>query len=95
MAVDIRTESATYGKWYGIVLSEENKKQFYIPEGFAHGFLVLIEQADFCYKCTDFYHPDDERGIAWDDPTIHIAWPELDVPYRMSEKDKQWGRLGE
>lgn len=55
----------------------------------------MIEPADFCYKCTDFYHPDDERGIAWDDPTIHITWPELDVPYRMSEKDKQWGRLGE
>ena len=86
---------ATYGKWYGIELSEENKKQFYIPEGFAHGFLVLSDQAEFCYKCTDFYHPDDEGGIAWNDPTINVAWPELDVPYRMSEKDKKWGRLGE
>lgn len=95
VAVDIRKDSATYGKWYGIELSEENRKQLYIPEGFAHGFLVLSDQAEFCYKCTDFYHPDDERGIAWDDPTIHIAWPELDVPYRMSEKDKKWGRLGE
>ena len=95
VAVDLRSDSETYGKYYGIELTEENKKQFYIPQGFAHGFLVLIEQADFCYKCTDFYHPDDERGIAWDDPTIHIAWPELDVPYRMSEKDKKWGRLGE
>ena len=64
VAVDIRKGSATYGKWYGIELSEENKKQFYIPEGFAHGFLVLSDQAEFCYKCTDFYHPDDEGGIA-------------------------------
>ena len=88
VAVDIRKGSATYGKWYGIELSEENKKQFYIPEGFAHGFLVLSDQAEFCYKCTDFYHPDDEGGIAWNDPTINVAWPELDVPYRMSEKDK-------
>ena len=95
VAVDIRKGSATYGKWYGIELSEENKKQFYIPEGFAHGFLVLSDQAEFCYKCTDFYHPDDEGGIAWNDPTINVAWPELDVPYRMSEKDKKWGRLGE
>ena len=70
VAVDIRKGSATYGKWYGIELSEENKKQFYIPEGFAHGFLVLSDQAEFCYKCTDFYHPDDEGGIAWNDPTI-------------------------
>ena len=92
VAVDIRKGSATYGKWYGIELSEENKKQFYIPEGFAHGFLVLSDQAEFCYKCTDFYHPDDEGGIAWNDPTINVAWPELDVPYRMSEKDKKWGR---
>ena len=90
VAVDIRKGSATYGKWYGIELSEENKKQFYIPEGFAHGFLVLSDQAEFCYKCTDFYHPDDEGGIAWNDPTINVAWPELDVPYRMCEKDKQW-----
>ena len=60
-----------------------------------HGFLVLSDQAEFCYKCTDFYHPDDEGGIAWNDPTINVAWPELDVPYRMSEKDKKWGRLGE
>ena len=95
VAVDIRKGSATYGKWYGIELSEENKKQFYIPKGFAHGFLVLSDQAEICYKCTDFYHPDDEGGIAWNDPTINVAWPELDVPYRMSEKDKKWGRLGE
>ena len=95
VAVDLRSDSKTYGKWFGVTLSAENKKQFYIPEGFAHGFLVLSDQAEFCYKCTDFYHPDDEGGIAWNDPTINVAWPELDVPYRMSEKDKKWGRLGE
>ena len=95
VAVDLRADSPTFGKWFGVLLTEENKKQFYIPEGFAHGFLVLSDQAEFCYKCTDFYHPDDEGGIAWNDPTINVAWPELDVPYRMSEKDKKWGRLGE
>ena len=95
VAVDLRSDSKTYGKWFGVELTEENKKQFYIPEGFAHGFLVLSDIAEFCYKCTDFYHPDDEGGIAWNDPTINVAWPELDVPYRMSEKDKKWGRLGE
>ena len=95
VAVDLRTGSKTYGKWFGVELSEDNFKQFYIPEGFAHGFLVLSDQAEFCYKCTDFYHSDDEGGIAWNDPTINVAWPELDVPYRMSEKDKKWGRLGE
>ena len=95
VAVDLRSDSKTYGKWFGVELSADNFKQFYIPKGFAHGFLVLSEQAEFCYKCTDFYHPDDEGGIAWNDPTINVAWPELDVPYRMSEKDKKWGRLGE
>ena len=95
VAVDLRSDSKTYGKWFGVELSAENMKQFYIPEGFAHGFLVLSDEAEFCYKCTDFYHPDDEGGIAWNDPTINVAWPELDVPYRMSEKDKKWGRLGE
>ena len=95
VAVDLRSDSKTYGKWFGVELSAENMKQFYIPEGFAHGFLVLSDVAVFCYKCTDFYHPDDEGGIAWNDPTINVAWPELDVPYRMSEKDKKWGRLGE
>ena len=95
VAVDLRSDSKTYGKWFGVELTEENKKQFYISEGFAHGFLVLSDVAVFCYKCTDFYHPDDEGGIAWNDPTINVAWPELDVPYRMSEKDKKWGRLGE
>ena len=79
VAVDLRTGSETYGKWFGVVLSAENKKQFYIPEGFAHGFLVLSDEAEFAYKCTDFYHPDDEGGIAWNDPTINVAWPELEI----------------
>ena len=72
VAVDLRSDSETYGKWFGVELTEENKKQFYIPEGFAHGFLVLSEIAEFCYKCTDFYHPGDEGGLAWNDPKIGI-----------------------
>lgn len=74
VAVDVRRGSKTYGKWYGVELSEENKKQFYISEGFAHGFLVLSDVAEFCYKVTDFYHPNDEGGIAWNDPSIGIEW---------------------
>lgn len=81
VAVDIRKGSSTYGKWFGVELSEENKKQFLISPGFAHGFLVLSDEAEFCYKCTDFYHPDDEGGIAWNDPTIGIVWPELKGEY--------------
>lgn len=77
VAVDLRKSSPTYGKWYGVELSEENKKQFYISEGFAHGFLVLSDTAEFCYKVTDFYHPGDEGGLAWNDPAIGIEWPEL------------------
>ena len=77
VAVDLRAGSPTYGQWYGEVLSEENKKQFYISEGFAHGFLVLSDTAEFCYKVTDFYRPGDEGGLAWNDPDIHIAWPQL------------------
>ena len=77
VAVDLRIGSDTYGKWFGVELTEENKKQFYIPEGFAHGFLVLSEIAEFCYKCTDFYHPGDEGGLAWNDPSINIQWPEV------------------
>ena len=84
VAVDMRKGSATYGKWYGIELSEENKKQFYISEGFAHGFLVLSDTAEFCYKVTDFYHPGDEGGIAWNDPGIGICWPELTGEYTGS-----------
>ena len=75
VAVDLRPGSATYGKWYGVELTEENKKQFLIPRGFAHGFLVLSDVAEFCYKCDDFYHPNDEGGLAWNDPEIGIQWP--------------------
>lgn len=82
VAVDLRKGSATYGKWFGIELSEENKKQFYIPEGFAHGFLVLSDIAEFCYKCTDFYHPGDEGGLAWNDPAIGVKWPEVIGEYK-------------
>lgn len=81
VAVDLRAESATYGKWYGIELSEENHKQFYIPQGFAHGFLVLSDVAEFCYKCTDFYHPGDEGGMAWNDPKIGVCWPQVKGTY--------------
>ena len=81
VAVDLRSGSATYGQWYGVELTEENKKQFYISEGFAHGFLVLSETAEFCYKCTDFYHPGDEGGLAWNDPAIGIQWPEISGVY--------------
>ena len=82
VAVDLRTGSETYGKWFGVVLSAENKKQFYIPEGFAHGFLVLSDEAEFAYKCTDFYHPGDEGGMAWNDPEIGITWPEVVGEYQ-------------
>ncbi len=81
VAVDLRANSATYGQWYGVELSEENKKQFYISPGFAHGFLVLSDTAEFCYKCTDFYHPGDEGGLAWNDPAIGIKWPEVTGSY--------------
>ncbi len=82
VAVDLRSGSETYGKWFGVELTEENKKQFYISEGFAHGFLVLSETAEFCYKVTDFYHPGDEGGLAWNDPAIGIEWPEVMGEYR-------------
>lgn len=84
VAVDLRSGSETYGKWYGVELTEENKKQFYISEGFAHGFLVLSDTAEFCYKVTDFYHPGDEGGLAWNDPEIGIEWPELEGVYQGS-----------
>ena len=106
VAVDLRKDSATYGKWYGVELSEDNKKQFYISEGFAHGFLVLSETAEFCYKVTDFYHPGDEGGLAWNDPTIGIDWGVIGTyrgtasaegytlpdgtPLNLSEKDQKW-----
>ena len=81
VAVDLRTGSKTFGKWYGIELTEENKKQFLIPKGFAHGFLVLSDEAEFCYKCDDFYHGDDEGGLAWNDPAIGITWPQVQGTY--------------
>lgn len=81
VAVDLRSGSSTYGQWYGVELTEENKKQFYISEGFAHGFLVLSDTAEFCYKVTDFYHPGDEGGLAWNDPAIGISWPEVTGTY--------------
>lgn len=88
VAVDLRSNSETYGKWYGIELNEENKKQFYISEGFAHGFLVLSDTAEFCYKCTDFYHPGDEGGLAWNDPEIGIEWKDIVGEYSGSASDK-------
>ena len=75
VAVDYRPGSKTFGKWFGVLLTAENKKQFYISEGFAHGFIVLSDEAEFCYKVTDFYHPGDEGGLAWNDPKIGIKWP--------------------
>ena len=84
VAVDLRSNSETYGKYYGIELTEENKKQFYIPQGFAHGFLVLSDVAEFCYKCTDFYHSGDEGGMAWNDPEIGIQWPQVKGSYQGS-----------
>ena len=82
VAVDLRLNSKTFGKWYGVILSEKNKKQFLIPRGFAHGFLVLSDTAEFCYKCDDFYHPNDEGGLAWNDPNIGIQWPEIKGIYQ-------------
>ncbi len=96
VAVDLRPGSATFGKYHGVVLSEENKKQFYIPEGFAHGFLVLSDYAEFAYKCTDFYHPDDEGGILFKDPEIGVEWPyENEAELTLSEKDTKWGTLAD
>lgn len=106
VAVDLRRSSKTYGQWYGVLLTEENKKQFLIPRGFAHGFLVLSDVAEFCYKCDDFYHPNDEGGMAWNDPELGILWPMLEgeykgsasaegyavdgVPLNLSDKDQKW-----
>ena len=94
--LDLREGSETYGKWFGVVLSAENKKQFFIPKGFAHGFLVLSEHAEFVYKCSDFYHPNDEGGLIWNDPDIGVEWP---IPEGMelsfSDKDTKWGSFKE
>lgn len=84
VAVDMRPESETFGKWFGVRLSAENKKQFFIPKRFAHGFIVLSDYAEFCYKVTDFYHPNDELGIKWDDPEIAVEWP---MPEGMTKDD--------
>ncbi len=106
VAVDLRADSPTYGKYHGELLTEENRKQFLIPKGFAHGFLVLSDTAEFCYKCDDFYHPNDEGGMAWNDPEIGIKWPGLEgeyqgtasaegytvcgAPLNLSDKDQKW-----
>ncbi len=94
VCVDLREGSKTFGKWYGVELSAENKKMFFIPKGFAHGFLVTSDYAEFVYKCSDFYHPGDEGGIAYNDPEIGVEWPiEEGVELILSEKDTKWGGL--
>ena len=111
VVVDLRKGSSTYGKWHGELLTEENKRQFLIPRGFAHGFLVLSDVAEFCYKCDDFYHPNDEGGLAWNDPGIGICWPGVTGEYagsasaegytldgvalKLSEKDQKWLALSD
>lgn len=89
VAVDIRKESPTYGKWHGVVLTEKRNNMFYMPEGFAHGFLVMSDTAIFTYKCTNFYHPEDEGGFMWNDPQLGIAWPDIGTEYVLSDKDKK------
>lgn len=94
VCVDLREGSKTFGKWHGVVLSEENKKQFFVPKGFAHGFLVLSDYAEFVYKCSDFYHPGDEGGLMYNDPEIGVEWPiEEGVEVILSERDTKWGGL--
>lgn len=88
VAVDIRDGSPTYGKWVGVNLSADNHRQLWIPEGFAHGFLTLSERAQFVYKTTNYYHPQSDRGIIWNDPDINIQWPSIDIPINLSDKDK-------
>ena len=96
VAVDLRKGSATYGKWVGVNLTEENKKLFYIPAGFAHGFLTLSEVAEFQYKCTEFYHPEDEGGIIWNDQDLNIDWPLDRVDHvLLSSRDENWGSFRE
>jgi dTDP-4-dehydrorhamnose 3,5-epimerase len=94
-AVDIRPSSPAFGKWYAVVLSGKKRNQFYVPPGFAHGFLVLSETCLFTYKCTNFYHPEDEDGIIWNDPSIGIAWPDLGTDYMLSDKDKKLPSFGQ
>lgn len=91
VAVDLRKNSPTFGHWYGCILSSNNKRQFYIPKNFAHGFLVLSSEAEFAYKCSDFYHREDEYGLIWNDPTIHIQWPLASIDtILLSDKDQNW-----
>jgi dTDP-4-dehydrorhamnose 3,5-epimerase len=87
VAVDIRKASPTFGKWVGVELSEDNHKQLWVPEGLAHGFLVLSESAEFLYKTTDYYAPAHERCLAWNDPDLAIAWPDIDTGFQLSAKD--------
>lgn len=94
VAVDLRPGSPTYGIWEGVVLSAAAQNQLYIPAGFAHGFLVLSDEAVFAYKCTEYYHPEDEAGIVWNDPGLAIAWPDVGVPFRTSAKDAALPRFG-
>lgn len=94
VAVDIRPGSKTYGKWHAVTLSAEKNNMFYISAGFAHGFFVLSDAAIFTYKCTDFYHPEDEGGFLWNDPAIGIAWPDIGMEPLLSEKDKKHPGLG-
>ncbi len=89
VAVDCRPNSNTFGKWTGVVLSAENKRQFYVPQGFAHGFLVLSDEAEFTYKCTDYYTPSAEGGIPYNDPTVNVQWPDCGSPYKLSAKDEE------
>lgn len=100
VCVDLRPGSATYGEWEGVLLSAENRRQFFIPRGFAHGFLVLSDAAEFCYKCDDVYHPNDEGGLMWNDPDIGIEWPPLSgdevldvAKLVLSDKDRMHPRL--
>lgn len=96
VAVDLRPQSATYGMWFGVTLTADNMKQFFIPKHFAHGFLVLSEEAEFVYKCDDFYHPEDEGGLMWNDPTVGIEWPiEPDMTLLLSDKDQKHPLLSE
>ena len=99
VAVDLREGSKTFGKWFGVRLSEENKKQFFVPAGFAHGYLVLSDYAEFCYKVTDFYHPNDEGGLLWNDPAIGVEWPMpegmTEADLILSEKDTKWSGIEE
>ncbi|WP_172136051.1 dTDP-4-dehydrorhamnose 3,5-epimerase [Adlercreutzia sp. ZJ473] len=95
VAVDLRPQSPTFGCWEGVILSAENRRQLYIPRGFAHGFMVLSDKAEFCYKCDDVYHPDDEGGLMWDDPDIGITWPNIEDAIILSEKDRSNGSMRE